>query len=163
MYVVDQYMYVLCCDLFFSRIYRNVSDRNSFLQKRLFIAYLDTSLPRCPQRVFAFYIFIFRFYTSKFRLMKSTENCRKHFPCKLKCFLLLSVHITCMYIYTCTLVKWKYYKNWGENTNLPTTYGICSTVTRVFRRAGFFQKSRGIHYFYVSYQIRTHNHSQLML
>lgn len=152
-------MYVLCCDLFFSRIYRNVSDRNSFRPKTpIYCISWHLPSPMSLESLCVLYFYFSLFYL-KVSLNEIHWKLQKTLSLQIEMFLLLSVHITCMYIYTCTLVKWKYYKNWGENTNLPTTYGICSTVTRIFRRAGFFQKSREFHYFYVSYQIRTHNHS----
>lgn len=51
--------------------------------------------------------------------------------------LLLKVHIKGMYIHTYIYFGKMIYVT---NTNLPTTYGMCSTVTDVFRRVGFFSK-----------------------
>lgn len=129
-------MYIWYCDLFFSQIYENESGRKSFRPKTLIyrvsrVSKRHTPSPMSLEGLCISYYFFFSFFYLKVSLDEWTAG--KTFLANWNVFVTQSAYKRHVYTYIYTLVKW-------YMLQIPTTYGMCSTVTDVFRRVGFFSK-----------------------
>lgn len=133
-------MYMLCCDLIFSQIYKKKMYRveTHFVQKRLFIAWIrkrhDPPNPPTPDLCVSHFFFL------KVSLNGVHWKLQKILFLQIEMFLLLKVHIPGMYIYM-YIGKMKInITKMGEIIQISLQLmGCVPTVTQVFRRVGFFQ------------------------